>query len=177
MPPMPAGDKGGDVAVAERALDHRGQLVANAHILEPAGVVAANLLVQNGLVDGLQFLAGILVRFKGVFLAFAGRAALGANLPALRLGEGLAALIEIAGDAGLDDDAAGELAFLLFQAGELFLNADLVVQVDGAIPLPIVAGVEPVDAGQAAGASGAPIDAVQEAGRRDDVAVPAGLGV
>ena len=169
--------EGGDVTVAQGPFDHRRQLIANVHVLEPAGVVAADFLVEYGLVDGFQFVAGVLVRLEGVFLAFAGCAALGPDLPALGLGDGLAALVEVVGDAGLDDDSAGELALLFLQAGELLLDADLIVQVDGAVPLPVVAGVETVHAGKAAGATGTPIDAVEEAGRRDDVAVLGGLGV
>ena len=71
-------------------------------------------------------------------------AALGADLPAASLGALLTPLIVVAGYAGLDEDVPGKLALLLFQSGELLLHRDDVVQIDGAIPLPIVASVEAV---------------------------------
>ena len=116
------GDKSGDVAVAHRALDHGLQVVAHLDVLPPTGVVAADFLVEHGVGDGFDFLTGVLVGFEGIFLVFPGGGAFGADLPAPGLGDGLAALVVVVGDAGLDEDFAGELAFLLLQAGELFLT-------------------------------------------------------
>ena len=57
------------------------------------------------------------------------------------------------------------------------MDRDPVVQIDGPEPLPVVAGVKTVDPGQASRAPGAPIDAVEKTGRRNDGAELGGLGI
>ena len=52
-----AGHERGDVAVTERPFHYGRQFVADLHVLEPARVVAPDLLVEHRVVDGFQFLS------------------------------------------------------------------------------------------------------------------------
>ncbi len=97
----------------------------------------------------------------------------GAYLPAPGLGDGISVLIEVVGDAGLNQNLPSKFGLLLLQVGELLLDRGLVVQVDRPVPLPVIAGMEAVDPRQAAGPSGALIDAVEEARRGDNLSVSA----
>ena len=172
-----AGFEGRDIAGAHRSLHHRRQLVAHLDVVPEPRRCPSELLGQDGLLDGLQLLRAVSVGLPLILAPLPGGSPLGPELPSPAMGDHLAPLVAVGGDAGLDERATGELTHFFFEAGELLLDGDAVVQIDRPVPDPVVAGVETVDAGEAAGPARGPIDAIEKRRRRDNAAVAGLAGV
>ena len=158
------------------AAHNGGQFLADFGVLPIAGLAAAGRLVEHLLVDGGQFVVGVLVALGhvGVLAALAGGAALVAGTPADHAGDYLVTLVGVRGFDVLDDQAAGVLALLFLHVQHALHAVDGIAGAQDAKELPVVAGKEAVDAGQAPAGAARPVAHIGGAGMADDAAV---LGV
>ncbi|KAG1257036.1 hypothetical protein G6F65_016063 [Rhizopus arrhizus] len=177
----PALSEGDETRHRHGAFEHHGQGFAFLHVFPIAGGGAAHFFLRIQLVGFLDFLGAVAAGFASahrfVFAAlFAGVVALGAEAPAVGLGDLVAILVEEVHVINLLHRTAGEAGLVLDQVLQVRLGRDHVVAFDGVVPGPVGARPHGVHAGQPAhitrhDAAGRK----QEAGQGDDAAV-LGLG-
>ena len=165
-----------DVLQGQGAAHYRRQLLADFGVLPIAGLAAAGGFVEHLLVDGGEFVVGVLVALGhvGVLAALARGAPLVAGTPADDAGDDFVPLVAVRSFNVLDDQPAGVLALLLLHVQDALDAVDGIAGAQDAEELPVVAGKKAVDAGQAPAGAARPVAHIGGARVSDDAAV---LGV
>ena len=169
-------EKRAHVLEGQRAADDGGQFLADFGVLPIAGLSTASRFIEHLLVDGGQFILGVLMALRdvGVLAALAGGATLVAGAPTDDAGDEFVALVRVDCLYVLDHQAAGVLALPLLHIEDAFHAVDGIAGSEDAEELPVVAGEESVDTGQSPASAARPVAHVRGAGMPDDAAV---LGV